>query len=169
MRIERKRAPRKNLFALLDAFAIVAAESDTLVLIGDGPLKQSLISHSKTIGISERILFVGARAYSDIPKLLAAIDTVILPSAVEVWGLVVNEALAAGRHVIVSDRCGVVRSIDQMLGVFVSTTTPQSIGERMIASRKAWRGPISEPQILPYTPGAFAETFLAAIEATLAK
>lgn len=51
--------------------------------------------------------FVGFLNQSEIPKAYAIADVLVLPSeAWETWGLVVNEATAAGVPTVVSDACG---------------------------------------------------------------
>ena len=58
------------------------------------------------------ILFVGFQNQSELPRLYAAADALVLPSeASETWGLVVNEAMACGRPAIVSDACGCARDL----------------------------------------------------------
>jgi glycosyltransferase involved in cell wall biosynthesis len=52
------------------------------------------------------ILGVGRLSGDEVYKHYAAADVLILPSSREPWGLVVNEAMAAGLPVIVSDRVG---------------------------------------------------------------
>ena len=46
--------------------------------------------------------------YEDLPALYRRAGALILPSLSETWGLVVNEAMAAGLPVLVSNRCGCV-------------------------------------------------------------
>jgi glycosyltransferase involved in cell wall biosynthesis len=92
--------PRKNLAQLLTSFRAFQAEVPgvCLVLAGVMPL-HGLDAHPDVISVG----FVQA---ADLRKLYAACDGVILPSLTEVWGLVVNEALASDRPVIVSSACG---------------------------------------------------------------
>ena len=49
---------------------------------------------------------MGFRNQSELPALYDLCDVFALPSRFEPWGLVVNEAMNAGRPVIVSDRVG---------------------------------------------------------------
>ena len=88
-------------------------------------------------------------------------------STIEQWGLVVNEALAAGLHVVTSDRAGVAPSVASMPGVFVCGVAPMEIARAMAASRASWTGPIVSPDILANTPSRFAELFLHVFEGVL--
>lgn len=61
--------------------------------------------------------FTGFLNQTEIPAVFAAADCLVLPSDHgETWGLVVNEALAAGRPVIVSDQCGCAEDLAAPLG-----------------------------------------------------
>jgi glycosyltransferase involved in cell wall biosynthesis len=51
-------------------------------------------------------VFAGFRNQAELPKLYHAMDVLALPSAQETWGLVVNEALAAGCSAVVSEAAG---------------------------------------------------------------
>jgi len=150
---------RKNLSSLIEAFAAIRQPADTLTIVGKGPLESGLRGLASGLPVQ----FEGHVPYGELPELLVRHHTLVLPSTEEVWGLVVNEALAAGLHVVVSDRCGVVDSVRGMKGVFVCPTDAVSIGGAMDASRRLWRGPIDNPSILAHGPEQFAATFESAM------
>ena len=52
------------------------------------------------------ILLAGYKQKEELPLFYALSDVFILPSISEAWGLVVNEAMASGLPIIISDRCG---------------------------------------------------------------
>ena len=54
----------------------------------------------------ENVIFKGFVQYSELPDLYSRVDCVVVPSYGEVWGLIVNEALASGAYVICSDTVG---------------------------------------------------------------
>jgi glycosyltransferase involved in cell wall biosynthesis len=75
-----------------------------LVFVGDGPLRGTLEKRARPLG--DAVRFLGFRNQSELPALYDLCDVFALPSRFEPWGLVVNEAMNAGRPVIVSDRVG---------------------------------------------------------------
>ncbi len=100
----------KNLRFLLAAYAAYAGRvgdrSFDLVLAGDGPMRRELARFVVAQGIEGRVHFPGFCQYDALPALYARASALILPSTVEPWGLVVNEAMAAGLPVLVSMACG---------------------------------------------------------------
>ena len=52
------------------------------------------------------VLFLGFRNQTELPRFFDLCDVFVLPSVEEPWGLVVNEAMNAGRAVVVSDAVG---------------------------------------------------------------
>jgi glycosyltransferase involved in cell wall biosynthesis len=69
-----------------------------LLVIGDGPERRDCEALTRTLGLAAHVRFLGRR--SDVPRLLSAIDLVLMPSESEGLGLAAIEALAAGRPVI---------------------------------------------------------------------
>ena len=154
---------RKNVASVIRAFAAIRNEFDTLTIAGVGPLEQSLIELVKDNGLSGSVSFVGHQNQEALAELYATSNTLILASTNEVWGLVVNEALASGLHVIVSDLCGVSDFIKDMEGAYICTTSVESISLKMHESRRNHTGAIKDPEILKYTPERFAEQLLSTI------
>jgi len=145
------------------AFQRIAGPVDTLSIVGAGPLRAELAELA--LG-DPRIILRERVPYGEVPAVLARHDTLVLPSAREVWGFVVNEALAAGLHVVVSDHCGVAPSVEHMAGAYVAA--PDDLAEAMARSRAEWRGPIAEPEILSRDPAEFAAVFTTAFRSAVA-
>ena len=97
--------PRKAPFDLLLAFENVALPKAALLFVGDGESRRELEQYVGTKRISN-VRFVGFVNQSEIPKYYGITDVLVLPSRAEPWGLVVNEAMACGCAVVVSDVCG---------------------------------------------------------------
>ncbi len=90
---------QKGVDILLKAFASV--KNSKLIIVGDGAEKEQLAGLSKELKIEERVKFLGVR--KDIPKILSYSDCFVLPSRYEGFGIVVLEAMAAGKPIIVSN------------------------------------------------------------------
>ena len=76
----------------------------TLLYVGAGPLDDELRREVAALHVDAR--FAGFVNQSVLPSWYAAADCLALPSDRESWGLVVNEALAAGLPAVVSDGVG---------------------------------------------------------------
>jgi glycosyltransferase involved in cell wall biosynthesis len=74
------------------------------LMVGDGPLRNVCEDFVHTHHVP--ITFTGFLNQSQIISAYVAADALVLPSAGETWGLVVNEAMACGRPCIVSDHVG---------------------------------------------------------------
>lgn len=154
---------RKNVSDLIHAFAEVRNPDDYLTIVGTGTQEDELRGLVDALQLADRVHFEGAVAYAELPALLWGQETLVLPSREEVWGLVVNEALAAGLHVVVADSAGVAVSVSSHEGVYVAAPTVDKLAAAMRASRQSWVGPIRDPEILNQTPERFAEVFLDAL------
>jgi len=97
---------RKRPQDALQAFARANVPGSYLVMVGDGPLAQSLREEATKLGIEDRVRFIGLVKYSRLPEVYAASDVLVFPSEHEPYGLPVNEAMICGVPVIVSDRVG---------------------------------------------------------------
>lgn len=104
----------KNLFTLLDAFArLQHVQPDWgILLVGSGPQEAELKEYIRVHCLSN-VVFTGFIQQDDLPWFYLASEVFILPSISEPWGLVVDEALALGLPVIVSNRCGCVTELVQ--------------------------------------------------------
>jgi glycosyltransferase involved in cell wall biosynthesis len=80
------------------------AGSFSVLLAGDGPLRGEAEAAAAELGGSLRVL--GRVAQDAIPRVLAAADLLVFPTLHDCWGMVVNEALAAGLPVIGSRYAG---------------------------------------------------------------
>jgi glycosyltransferase involved in cell wall biosynthesis len=94
---------------LMRAAAIVP---DTCVVFaGEGVLRDRLTALAASLGISERVRFLGFVNQTELPAVYRAADVLVLPSAFEPFGLVVNEAFACETPAIASDACGCVEDL----------------------------------------------------------
>lgn len=151
---------RKRVEAIVEAFRQVSRPEDKLTIVGTGDLEHEL----RELSSSEagRIFFVPTVDNEEMPSIMAQHHTLVLASLTEVWGLVVNEALATGMHAVVSSNCGVAPSVAGMRGVYLTRADVSDLPAKMIKSREDWAGRITSPAILDFTPERFADRFVAA-------
>ena len=95
----------KNLDNLLAAYKPLADTEWGLIILGDGSEEEKLKQYVADNHL-DGVKFIVGQAWYYVPKILALGDVFILPSYSEPWGLVVNEAMACGMPVIVSNKCG---------------------------------------------------------------
>ena len=100
-----KLEPKKAPDLLLEAFLARASDNDHLVIVGSGVLEAAL---RELAGGHPRVHFLGFQNQSVMPVVYRLGDLFVLPSRGpgETWGLAINEAMAAGRPTVVSDRVG---------------------------------------------------------------
>lgn len=101
---------RKQPLPLLGAFAELVHDDDArkpyLLYAGDGPQRGALEKTIALSGLGESVKVLGFKGQADLAALYDLCDIFVLPSEREAWGLVVNEAMNAGRAIVCSDRIG---------------------------------------------------------------
>lgn len=101
---------KKNLPCIIDAYAkyreVSGDSAWDLVLCGDGPLRPQLEQKIYELGLKEYVHLPGFLQQKELLPYFAHASCFIHASIREQWGLVVNEAMAAGLPVIVSTGCG---------------------------------------------------------------
>ena len=93
----------KNHARLLEIFMSILnkRKNSILVIAGDGPLRLDLEEKTRKLSISDHVIFLGPRR--DIPELLMAFDSFVLPSQYEGLGIALVEAMASGLPCIFTD------------------------------------------------------------------
>ncbi len=104
---------------LLEAFDKLARRHRQayLLLVGDGPMRQPLVSSVGERGLSGRVMLPGAR--SDLSTVLASSDILALPSVFEGFGIVQAEAMHLGLPVVATDRGGSTEVVDHEVTGFL--------------------------------------------------
>lgn len=93
---------QKNHEFLIDIFAEVAKQKDNavLLLIGDGPLVESIKNKVGNFHLADKVLFLGVR--NDVADLYNVMDVFLFPSLYEGLGMVAVEAQVNGLSVVAS-------------------------------------------------------------------
>ncbi len=126
--------PRKNLVRLIEAFARVAKEISglELVIVGktkgegrEGWMYEDILQTPKSLGIEEKVKFLGFVQTEDLGLLLSGALAFVQPSLWEGFGIPVVEAMATGTPVIVSN----VSSLPEVVGKFGLLVDPYSVDQ----------------------------------------
>lgn len=102
--------PAKGHADLIAALAQLQAQGVTAhcLLIGSGPLREAILAEVQQRGLTGRVTLAGQRA--DIPRLLAALDVLVMPSRWEGLPMTLLEAMAMGKA-IVATRVGGIPNV----------------------------------------------------------
>ncbi|PWC43548.1 glycosyltransferase family 4 protein [Azospirillum sp. TSO22-1] len=131
--------PKKNLLRAVEAYALyrdlAGAGARPLHLCGSGPLEAELRAAVERHGLAGHVIFRGFLQEKGIAETLGTTLALLLPSTEEQFGLVVNEALAMGLPVVLSDVCG-ARDLLVRQGVnghVVEPDNPEGLARAMLA------------------------------------
>lgn len=169
---------KKNHLRLLEAFAryreAFGPAAWPLVLLGDGALRQELEAARARLDLGDSLVLPGFVQYEELPRWYQCAACFVHPSTTEQWGLVVNEAMASGLPVLVSERCGcapdLVESgkngflfdpydVDALAGLMQHVAAPECDRAAMSAA--------SLEIIGRWSPETFAASLAVAVEAAL--
>jgi len=103
---------KKDPEILIKAFITLKQKDAVLIMVGNGDFETELKERYKH---QSQIFFIPFQNQSMMPVVYRLGDIFVLPSQGpgETWGLAVNEAMACGRGVIVSDKCGCAADLVQ--------------------------------------------------------
>ncbi len=96
-----------DTFLRAAARAASAVPDVLFVVAGEGPEYPRLVQLAASLGIGERVMFLGKVSDEEREILLAGSSVFVLPSVVEPFGIAALEAMAAGVPTIVSRTSGV--------------------------------------------------------------
>jgi 1,2-diacylglycerol 3-alpha-glucosyltransferase len=168
---------KKNLLNLILAYGLYrqASSGNTwdLVLSGDGELRADIEKKISDLGLQESVHLTGFLQQKELLPYFAHASCFIHASIQEQWGLVVNEAMAAGLPIIVSKHCGCVEDLvlegvngfsfdpsnqDQLVKLMLKMSTSQNIKNM---------GKASLDRIQHFSPDYFAKGLMEAINYAL--
>jgi len=148
----------------------------SLVILGDGPLRSKLSSQLSTLHLQPFVALPGFKQYDELPMYYGLASAFVHASTVEQWGLVVNEAMASGLPVLVSNRCGCAPDLVQS-GINGFTFDPGNVDElaglmlqlSKSGARLSAFGTASKDIIRRWSPEVFAENLGKAVQVAVSK
>lgn len=99
---------RKGFDKLISAWSSMPEElrrGNSLIIVGGGPEESALKEKARSLGLTN-ITFVGMQGPEQLARYYAMADIFVFPSLLDVWGLVVNEAMACGLPILASKYAG---------------------------------------------------------------
>lgn len=154
--------PVKRVDQVVRVFAALAENIPScLVLLGDGPERWPAQELARTLGVADRVFFLGIQ--EEIQALLPLADLFLLPSQHESFGLVALEAMSCGVPVIATNQGGTVELIEDGRSGFLvdpeDVAGMAELGRRLLtdpeearrvgrAARERAESNFSEPEIV---------------------
>lgn len=171
--------PKKNLLMLLSSYAAYRqlGEANTwdLVLCGSGALRSQLEQRIIELGLENVVHLPGFLQQEQLFPYFAHASCFIHASLQEQWGLVVNEAMAAGLPVLVSNCCGCFEDlvIEGVNGFGFDPENGQQLTDLMVKISSgeidlAKMGEAAIAHIQTFSPDYFGSGLLQAIEYAIA-
>jgi glycosyltransferase involved in cell wall biosynthesis len=170
--------PEKGVFDLLAAYAGLEAgirSNVGLVFAGDGPSKTELQQLAQSIGPGT-IRFPGFLHREDLAGCYGLAEALILPTHSDTWGLVVNEGMACGLPIVVTNVAGCSSDLvdDGWNGYVVPPRDPEKLGAAIdfVLRNPDLRREMtahSLQRIRDYSPAACAEGLAAAVLASVSE
>jgi glycosyltransferase involved in cell wall biosynthesis len=127
--------PQKGLDVAVEALARLQNERAMLVVAGEGPERKRLVELARTLGVGNRVLLPGRAG--DVAPLLERASLLVHPARWEGFGLVLLEAMLAGRAVVATEVSAIPEIvIDGETGLLVPPDDPQALAhaiDRLLA------------------------------------
>lgn len=163
--------PLKGVNIAIRAFDRLRPQGSRLVIVGDGPERGRLLRLASSLGISERVAFVGHRPRSEVMRMIAGAGALLHTSLHEEAGLAVAEALSYGTPVVGFDRGGpaeLVRWWPDVASSLVDPGTTSETVERLAAALADVLGTSNRPLGMQYPIRSYGEVIWAAYDDALA-
>jgi 1,2-diacylglycerol 3-alpha-glucosyltransferase len=171
--------PKKNLPSLINSYAayrkVAGSTAWDLVICGDGQLRPEMERTIAELTLEDSVHLPGFLQQEDMLPYFAHASCFIHASIQEQWGLVVNEAMAAGLPVLVSNRCGCYEDliIEGINGFGFDPENPQQLTNLMLKISSGEihlqkMGKAALEHIQKFSPDYFAKGLMQAVEYALA-
>ena len=123
--------PQKDYPTLLNAFSIIlkSLPNTDLYVVGEGFLQKDLIELSKSLGINDKVHWLGKTEY--IKEFLSKIDLFILPSKYEGFGLVLLEAMVAKKPIIAANNSAIPEVLGKTYEGLFSTGDVKALAQQI--------------------------------------
>ena len=128
-------AYKKGQDVLIRAFDIVHEKHPEidLILAGDGSELNKCISLTEELGLRHSVKFLGRVDRLRIPSLMAGCELFVLPSRKESFGIVILEAMAAGKPIVATRVGGIPEVVSEgENAILVEPESPQALADGLM-------------------------------------
>ncbi len=147
----RRLEPRNGVDMLLYALKMVhdAGHDFQMMIGGGGSQKERLIALRNSLGLADKVTFLGRVSDDDLPRWYAACDVFLLPThTLECFGIITLEAFASGRPVIATPVGAIPEVIQQIEPAWLSDDNSASAFAQKIVAYLRGELPAHPPQTL---------------------
>jgi len=118
---------------MVRALHILSEKFNDVRLILDTSREQDMLTRlSEKLGVKDKVLLLHSTSDVELAEVYAACDVFVYPSSASPWGLVVTEAMAASRPVIVSKQVGTSEIIQEGVnGIVIDRAKPEEIAKQV--------------------------------------
>lgn len=123
---------RKGFDVLINSWKYISKDY-YLIIIGDGPERENYINLIKDNNL-KNIKLIEFKEKETLKKYYKACNLFVLPTREDIWGLVINEAMAAGLPVITTDKCiaGLELVDDYKNGFIIPSNDKDSLANKIV-------------------------------------
>jgi glycosyltransferase involved in cell wall biosynthesis len=122
-----------------------------LLLAGEGEERGALEQQARSLGVAERVRFLGRIPHAELAGVYSAADALVLASSREGWANVLLEAMACGTPAVATDIWGTPEVVrDRAAGVLMAERSPAALA---VAVRKLFADPPDRTATRAYAEG----------------
>jgi glycosyltransferase involved in cell wall biosynthesis len=133
----RRLVTKNGVEYLVRALPLVAKEMPVRAyLAGDGPLRGELEGLATTLGVRDKIEFMGSIENTKMPNVYSSADLVVIPSLVEATSIAALEAMSCERVVAASEVGGLPEIIDSGVGLLFESGNPEAAAAAIVKAAR---------------------------------
>lgn len=168
--------PRKGILQLIAALSELKSQPWHLLIVGNGPLRQTIEERLRINQINDRVHLIGFQDKEKLVKFYALADIFVFPSLLDPFGIVVSESLASGLFTITSKYAGASWDLIKQgeNGLIIDSKNIEELRSAIIkaidivSNRDFSREKIVR-SIEHLTPTSYAQAFVKAIEYVMSR
>ena len=165
---------KKNHQGLLESYASYQQQGGSwgLQVVGSGPLEDRIRAQIASLPHPKRVQLLPFCQLEELGRFYGQASAFVLASSIDQWGLVVNEAMAAGLPCLVSTACGCAVDLIEHnrtgwcfdISSTRALTRLMHTAERQPPDQRAAMVASAKQRLASFTPQTFAQGLLAAVD-----